>query len=106
MARILVIEDDRIQRLVALQALRGAGHEVLDAIDGITGMEAARAERPDLIVCDVLMPNMNGYQFVAALREDEAISATPVIMLTSMAERSQMRAGMTAGADDYIVKPF
>jgi len=106
MACILVIEDDRIQRLVASQALRDAGHEVIDAIDGVTGLAAARAEKPDLVVCDVVMPNMNGYQFVAALREDESIAAIPVIMLTSMAERSQMRAGMTAGADDYIAKPF
>jgi CheY-like chemotaxis protein len=106
MSRILVIDDDRVQRLVAAQALKKAGHEVLDAIDGLTGLEAARAEHPDLIVCDVVMPGMNGYQFVAALREEEAIAGIPVIMLTSMAERSQMRAGMTAGADDYIAKPF
>jgi DNA-binding response OmpR family regulator len=106
MARILVIDDDRVQRLVAAQALRKEGHDVIDAIDGITGLEAVRAEHPDLVVCDVLMPGMNGYQFVTALREEEAISGIPVIMLTSMAERSQMRAGMTAGADDYIAKPF
>ena len=60
MARILVIDDDRVQRLVASQALRGAGHEVIDAIDGVTGLSAARAEKPGLIVCDVVTAHLQG----------------------------------------------
>jgi CheY-like chemotaxis protein len=106
MARILVVDDDRIQRLVASQALTRAGHEVIEATDGAEGLKSVRASQPDLVVCDVVMPGMNGYQFVTALRQDEAIAATPVIMLTSMAERAHMRLGMNAGADDYLSKPF
>lgn len=106
MATILVIDDDRVQRMVAAQALTRAGHAILEAADGLQGLEAVRTQRPDLVVCDVVMPGMNGYQFVAAVRQEEGVAGIPVIMLTSMAERSQMRAGMNAGADDYIAKPF
>jgi CheY-like chemotaxis protein len=106
MPRILVIDDDRIQRLVASQALKRGGHEVLEATDGREGLDLARALLPDLIVCDVVMPGMNGLQFVAGLRQEEGIAGIPVIMLTSMAERAHMRLGMNAGADDYLPKPF
>ena len=106
MSLILVIEDDRIQRQVTAQALKSAGHEVLEALDGAEGLQSARTHRPDLIVCDVVMPGMNGYQLVTALREEEGISDIPVIMLTAMTERAHMRTAMTSGADDYIAKPF
>jgi DNA-binding response OmpR family regulator len=106
MARILVIDDDRVQRLVASQALSRDEHQVLEATDGAEGLEIARTQHPDLIVCDVVMPGMNGLQFVTALRQEEEIAGIPVIMLTSMAERAHMRLGMNAGADDYLAKPF
>jgi DNA-binding response OmpR family regulator len=106
MARILVIDDDRVQRLVASQALTRGEHQVLEAVDGAEGLEIARTHHPDLIVCDVVMPGMNGLQFVTALRQEEEIAGIPVIMLTSLAERAHMRLGMNAGADDYLAKPF
>lgn len=106
MPLILVIDDDRLQRTVAAHALKKAGHEIIEAADGMQGLEAARTRRPELIVCDVLMPGLNGLQFVSALRQEEGISDIPVIMLTSMAERADMRAGMNSGADDYLAKPF
>ncbi len=92
--------------MVASQALTRAGHQVLEAADGNEALEVARVQRPDLIVCDVVMPGMNGFQFVTELRAEEGIAGIPVIMLTSMAERADMRAGMNAGADDYLAKPF
>lgn len=106
MARILVIDDDRIQRAVASHALIPAGHQVLEASDGQEGLESARLHQPDLIVCDVVMPQMDGFQFLEVLRQEPGISATPVIMLTSMSDRAHMREGMNAGADDYLAKPF
>src|SRR5512140_3916641 len=105
MSLILVIEDDRIQRQVTVQALKSTGHEVMEAPDGVEGLRSARTNRPDLIVCDVMMPGMNGYQLVTALREEEDIADIPVIMLTAMTERAHMRTAMTSGADDYIAKP-
>jgi CheY-like chemotaxis protein len=107
MALILVIEDDRVQRMVTAAALHKAGHEVIEAVDGESGLQAARTGRPDLILCDVVMPGMNGYEIVTALRkEDPAIADTPVVMLTALNQRAHMRIGMTSGADDYLTKPF
>lgn len=107
MALILVIEDDRVQRLVTARTLQKAGHEVLEAVDGEQGLTVARTSKPDLIVCDVMMPGMDGYAIVKALRQaDPAIADTPVIMLTALSERADMRTGMNAGADDYLTKPF
>jgi len=103
---ILVIEDDLTQRLLSSSVLRSAGYEVLEAEDGPTGLELARQYVPALIVCDVVMPGLNGYQLVAALKREVALSTIPVIMLTAMTERAHVRTGMTAGADDYLSKPF
>ncbi|MES2688651.1 MAG: response regulator [Pseudomonadota bacterium] len=103
---ILVIEDDPTQRLLTSTVLRSAGYEVAEAEDGASGLEMARALNPALVVCDVVMPRMNGYQFVAALKQDVTLSTIAVILLTAMTERSHMRTGMTAGADDYLSKPF
>ncbi len=105
-ASILVIEDDPIQRLAVVGILQRVGHRVLWAIDGEQGLEMARQSRPDLIVCDVVMPGMNGYQLVTALRQEAGLAEVPVIMLTTMTERAQVRVGMTSGADDYLAKPL
>lgn len=103
---ILVIEDDPTQRLLSSSVLRSAGYEVLEAEDGPTGLELAHQYVPALIVCDVMMPGLNGYQLVAALKREVALSTIPVILLTAMTERAHVRTGMTAGADDYLSKPF
>ncbi len=103
---ILVIEDDPTQRLLTCAVLRSAGYRVAQAADGLEGVAMAQRQAPDLIVCDVVMPGLNGYELVETLKRDAAFSTTPVILLTAMAERSHMRTGMTAGADDYLHKPF
>lgn len=106
MARVLLIEDDEAQRFIARFALRKAGHDVHEAPDGPSGVAAARELRPDAVVCDVMMPGMSGYDVVAALRAEAALAATPVILLTAMSDRQHVRQGMTAGADDYLTKPY
>jgi DNA-binding response OmpR family regulator len=103
---ILLIEDDPMQRLAPTFTLEKAGFEVQQAETAEQGLSMALARKPDLIVCDVLMPGMNGFQFVAAVRANELICEVPIIMLTSLAERNHMRTGMTSGADDYLVKPL
>lgn len=103
---ILVIEDDPIQRLAVVGILQRVGYRVLWAVDGEQGLEMARQSRPDLIVCDVVMPGMNGYQLVTALRQEAGLAEVPVIMLTTLVERAQVRVGMTSGADDYLAKPL
>jgi len=106
MPKVLLIEDDDAQRFVASFALRKAGHEVREAPDGPRGVAAAREEPPEVIVCDVMMPGMTGYEVVAELRNDPQLKTVPFILLTAMADRKHMRQGMTAGADDYLTKPY
>jgi CheY-like chemotaxis protein len=106
MAAVLLIEDDASQRFVAAFALRKANHEVHEAADGPEGLAAARAVKPEVIVCDVMMPGMTGYEVVEALRGDPATATIPVVLLTAMSDRKHMRQGMTAGADDYLTKPY
>ena len=106
MTQILVIEDDPTQRMLTAAVLRSAGYEVVEAVDGSEGLEMARQSAPDLIVCDVMMPGLNGYKVVDALKKEPTLANVPVILLTAMANRSHVRVGMVSGADDYLFKPF
>ena len=106
MADVLLVDDDPHQRALAALVLEAAGHAVREAADGESALREVVARPPDLVVCDVVMPGLNGYQFVAALRDKPSVRGTPVILLTSLAERAQVRVGMNAGADDYLAKPF
>ena len=104
--KILVIEDDPgIRRSLAL-TLKTEGHDVLEAADGRAGLALAGEELPALIICDVNMPGMDGYEVVAAVRKIPALTSTPFVFLTARGERSEIRRGMNLGADDYLTKPF
>jgi DNA-binding response OmpR family regulator len=100
------MEDDASTRMLVASVLKKDGHDVLTAENGEQGLQLVAPRRPDLIISDVQMPVMNGFQMLAALRADSANAAVPVILLTSLQERAHMRIGMTTGADDYITKPF
>lgn len=106
MALIVVMEDDAGTRTLVASVLKKDGHEVLQAEDGAQGLSLVETRKPDLVISDVQMPQLNGFQMLAALRQNPEIAATPVILLTSLQERAHMRIGMTTGADDYITKPF
>jgi DNA-binding response OmpR family regulator len=106
MALIVVMEDDAGTRMMVASVLKRDGHEVLEADDGERGLALVRHCHPDLIVSDIQMPGLNGYQMLEALRQDPASATVPVILLTSLQERAHMRIGMTTGADDFITKPF
>ena len=106
MPLIVVMDDDAGTRLLVSQVLKNDGYDVLAAVDGEKGLALIKTHRPDLIVSDVQMPLMDGFEVLENVRSDPAIAATPVILLTSLAERSHMRLGMTTGADDYLTKPF
>ena len=106
MAKILVIEDDAPIRDKIVTVLKYEIYEVIDAPNGREGVVSAQENQPDLIICDVLMPDMNGYGALAALRDDPETSDIPVIFLTAAASRADMRKGMELGADDYITKPY
>lgn len=106
MAALLVIEDDPHQRELAAFALTAAGHVVRTAADGDEGLAMVREKKPDLVVCDVNMPHMGGFEVLEALRGEAPTAALPVVMLTALSDRRQVRRGMASGADDYLSKPY
>ncbi|RYD31034.1 MAG: response regulator transcription factor [Verrucomicrobiaceae bacterium] len=103
--RILVIEDQAAMRRNVALMLEMEGFEVLTADNGRTGLEAARSQRPDLILCDVMMPEMDGYAVVQTLRAEPEHASVPFVFLTARSDKADLRIGMNFGADDYLTKP-
>lgn len=106
MRKILVIEDDRVIRLVVREVLGLNGYEVVEAINGTEGLRLAFERPPDLIICDVAMPGPDGFAVLKALREHPATRSIPLVFLTARTDRESVRLGMNLGAEDYITKPF
>jgi len=105
MSKILVIEDHFQMRENLALMLEMEGFEVSRAEEGNSGLELARSWSPDLILCDVMMPGLDGHSVLRALRADPATATIPLIFLTARGEKVDQRAGMNLGADDYLVKP-
>ena len=106
MDRILVVDDDHdIVRLVR-SYLEKAGFEVLTAFDGETALHLLRAERPQLLILDLMLPDRDGWDVARLVRSDKKLAATPIIMLTARVEDNDKIVGLEIGADDYITKPF
>lgn len=106
MPLIVVMEDDAGTRMLVASVLKKDGYDIITAEDGAAGLQLVEQHRPALVISDVQMPGLNGFQMLSALRQNAALATTPVILLTSLQERAHMRIGMTTGADDYITKPF
>jgi two-component system, sensor histidine kinase and response regulator len=104
--KILVIEDEAILRGEVVEWLQLEGYEALSAADGMAGLDAAFANLPDLIVCDITMPLLDGYGVLLEMRSNPKTAATPFIFVTARAAHEDIRRGMILGADDYITKPF
>ncbi len=106
MARIMIAEDDvNIFKLVSFRLGR-LGHEVIWAQNGSQALELARAEMPDLLLLDMMMPVYDGFQVLSLLKADPATQGIPVIMLTARGHAKDVVAGIERGADDYVIKPF
>jgi DNA-binding NarL/FixJ family response regulator len=105
MKKILVIEDETEMRRNITTLLRYYDYEPVAAESGRAGVEAARREKPDLILCDVMMPGLNGYSVLQTLQTDAALARIPFIFLTAKGEKDDWRSGMNLGADDYLTKP-
>ena len=106
MKKILLIEDDTVMRENTAEILELAQYNVKTAKDGKEGVEIAHTFLPDLIVCDIMMPKLDGYGTLHILSKDPQTATIPFIFLTAKAEKSEMRKGMELGADDYLTKPF
>src|SRR6266581_2023201 len=104
--KILIIEDEPGIRRGLVLTLKSEGYDVTEAENGRAGLEAAGNELPDLVLCDITMPEMDGYAVVEQMRRIPALASTPFIFLTARSEHADVRKGMALGADDYLSKPF
>lgn len=105
MKRILVIDDDTKLRQHYIELLKLEGYAVTEARNGREGVERARAEVPDLVLCDITMPEMNGHRVLETLRGEPRTAHVPFVFLTGWSEQEDIRTGMNLGADDYLTKP-
>jgi len=101
--KVLVVDDTRNVQVMLSDFLNGQGFEVLTASDGYEALEAVQQHNPDIVFLDIMMPNMDGYQFISHLRRQSSI---PVIMITAKQQEADVIHGFDLGADDYITKPF
>jgi DNA-binding response OmpR family regulator len=104
--RVLVVDDEAPIRLLCRVNLEAEGMEVTEAVDGPGGLESARTAPPDVILLDVMMPGLDGWQVAEALLADERTRAVPIVFLTARAEMRDRARGLEAGGIDYVTKPF
>jgi len=106
MATLLVIEDEAPLRANRVRILSAEGYRVITAADGEEGVRQSREGRPDLVICDILMPRLDGYGVLASLRSRPETAALPFIFLTASADKEDLARGLQSGANDYVTKPF
>jgi two-component system, cell cycle response regulator DivK len=104
--RILIVEDQEDLRGVLRDLLTGSGYAVLEAPDGQAGVATAKSDRPDLILMDVQMPILDGYEATRQIKADPALKATPIIAVSSFAMKGDEEKARAAGCDDYVTKPY
>ena len=105
-ATVLVVDDDPVILKLLEVNFEMEGFQVVRAADGAEGLERAREVRPDIVVLDVMMPRMTGYEVAKALREDDGTAHIPIIFVTARAQSSDVEKGMELGVEDYVTKPF
>jgi two-component system, sensor histidine kinase and response regulator len=103
---ILVIEDEKDVRLNIVEILASGGFDSINAENGLVGIQMAKEASPDLIICDIKMPDLDGYEVLQELRQDPSTAMIPLIFLTAKTDQAEIRQGMNLGADDYLTKPF
>jgi two-component system cell cycle response regulator DivK len=106
MKRVLVIEDQEDNRTILRDLFASVGYQVLEAVDGHEGIRVATAERPDLILMDIQMPGLDGYDTTRRIKAQKDLAAIPIIAVTSYALAGDEEKAQAAGCDDYVAKPF
>src|SRR6266705_3858846 len=106
MRKVLVVDDEPVLVETIAYNLEQAGYEVTTAADGASALEAARRERPDLVILDIMLPEMDGLEVCRLLRREHSTATTPIMMLTAKGEEIDKVVGLEVGADDYVTKPF
>lgn len=104
MKKILIIEDDKFLRELIAKKLSQEGFETLEAIDGQEGLKKIKEVRPDLILLDLILPGMDGFEILAKIKEEVSLSSIPVIILSNLGQKEDIEKGLRLGAVDYLIK--
>jgi len=102
--RILIIEDDKFLRELIVRKLTGEGFDVSEAVDGEEGLKKIKEEKPDLVLLDLILPGIDGFEVLARMKEESALASIPVIILSNLGQREEVEKGMKLGAIDYLIK--
>lgn len=101
---ILVIEDDKFLRELISRKLIGEGFDVLEAVDGEEGIKKIKEGKPDLVLLDLILPSIDGFEVLTRVRDDPAVSSIPIIILSNLGQREEVEKGLKLGAIDYLIK--
>ena len=104
MAKILIIEDDRFLRELIARKLKNEGYEVAEAVDGEEGLKRIKEERPDLVLLDLILPGIDGFEVLEKAKKDPETAQIPVIILSNLGQREGVERGLKLGAIDYLIK--
>lgn len=102
--KILIIEDDKFLRQLIVQKLSNEGYETAEAVDGEEGLKKIQEEKPDLVLLDLILPGMDGFEVLTRAQEKEELSRIPVIILSNLGQREDVERGLNLGARDYLIK--
>ena len=104
MKKILIVEDDKFLRELISQKLMKSEFDIAEAVDGEKGVEAAKSEKPDLILLDLILPGIDGFEVLSKIKEDPMTKEIPVIILSNLGQKEDIERGLKLGADDYMIK--
>ena len=104
MSKILLIEDDKFLRELIIQKLGREGYEVAEAPEGEAGLAKVKEEKPDLVLLDLILPGIDGFEVLSRMKKDPAFSSIPVIILSNLGQRDDVQKGIDLGAEDYLIK--
>jgi len=104
MAKILIVEDDKFLRELIARKLTAENYQISEAIDGEEGLKKIKEEKPDLVLLDLILPGIDGFEVLSRLKEDPSLALIPVIILSNLGQREDVERGMKLGAVDYLVK--
>ena len=104
MEKILLIEDDKFLRELIIQKLGKEGYEVIEASEGEAGLAKMKEEKPDLVLLDLILPGIDGFEVLSRIKKDSDLEQTPVIILSNLGQRDDMEKGIALGARDYLIK--
>ena len=104
MEKILLIEDDKFLRELIIQKLGKEGYEVIEASEGETGLAKMKEGKPDLVLLDLILPGIDGFEVLSRIKKDSDLAQTPVIILSNLGQRDDMEKGIALGARDYLIK--